>query len=113
LPVTIDIKPGNSPISINVRSNGSLPVAILTTDSFDASSVDPNTVRFGRKGKESAPLRSSLEDVDGHGDLDFILHFKAQATGILCGDSSARLSGQTFDGQELEGADSVRTVGCQ
>jgi hypothetical protein len=87
-------------------------VAVVTTKSFDASSVDPSTVRFGRKGNEAAPLRSSLEDVDGDGDVDLLLHFATQQTGLRCGDSSARLTGNTFDGQEIEGSDSVRTVGC-
>jgi hypothetical protein len=112
LDVAIDIKPGSSPNSLNPRSNGNIPVAILTTESFDASSVDPSTVSFGRTGEETAPLRSSLEDVEGDGDLDLVLHFDTQQTGILCGDSLARLSGKNFDGQRLEGSDSVRTVGC-
>jgi hypothetical protein len=111
--VAIEIKPGSSPNSINPRSNGNLPVAILTKDSFDASAVDPSTVRFGRSGEEAAPLRSSLEDIDGDADLDLVLHFATQQTGLQCGDSSAQLTGKTFDGQQLEGSDSIRTVGCQ
>jgi hypothetical protein len=113
LPVAIDIKPSSSVNSINPRSNGNTPVAVLTTDSFDAGSVDPSTVRFGQTGEEAAPVRSSLEDVDGDGDLDLVLHFDTQQTGILCGDSSARLTGKTFDGQQLEGSDSIGTVGCK
>jgi hypothetical protein len=110
--VAIDIKPASSRNSINPGSNGNIPVAILTTDTFDASSVNSSTVRFGRTGKEAAPLRSSLEDIDGDGDLDLVLHFATQQTGLQCVDSSARLSGKSFDGQPLTGSDSVRTVGC-
>jgi hypothetical protein len=54
-----------------------------------------------------------LEDVDGEGDIDMILHFNTQATGIQCGDTSASLTGETFDGQAIEGSDSVNAVGCK
>jgi len=47
LPVEIDIKPGSYPNSINPNSNGVIPVAILTTPSFDATTVDPLSVKFG------------------------------------------------------------------
>jgi hypothetical protein len=52
LPV-IDVKPGSFPNSINVRSAGVIPVAILTTGAFDAAAVDPTTVLFGRTGVET------------------------------------------------------------
>ena len=42
--VEIDIKPGSDPNSINLKSKGVVPVAVLTTDDFDASDVDPDTV---------------------------------------------------------------------
>ena len=42
--VAIDIKPGSFPNSINPKSRGVIPVAILTTDSFDATTVDSTTV---------------------------------------------------------------------
>lgn len=111
--VSIDIKPGSDPNSINPRSKGEIPVAILTTDSFDATTVDPTTVRFGPTGTETAPVHSALEDVDGDGDTDLILHFSTQDTGIACGDISAFLTGETFSGQAIEGSDSVNTVGCK
>ena len=88
-------------------------MAILTTDSFDATTVDPTTVLFGSTGTESAPVHSALEDVNGDGDNDLILHFNTQATGIQCGDTSASLTGETFSGQEIQGSDSIKTVGCK
>lgn len=111
--VEIDIKPGSFPNSINPRSKGVIPVAILTTDTFDATTVDSTTVLFGPTGTEAAPVQSALEDIDGDGDTDMILHFNTQETGILCGDASAFLMGETLGGQAIEGADSIKTVGCK
>jgi hypothetical protein len=110
--VAIDIRPGSDTNPITPRSPGVIPVAILTTEIFDATTVEPVTVRFGAFGSEAAPVQSALEDVDGDGDIDMILHFNTQDTGIQCGDTSASLTGTTFDGQEIEGADSIRTVRC-
>lgn len=111
--IQIDIKPGSFPNSINPRSEGVIPVAILTTDTFDATTVDPTTVLFGATGTEAAPVHSALEDVDLNGDTDMILHFNIQDTGIQCGDTSASLTGETLDGQIIEGSDSIKTVGCK
>ena len=111
--VTIDIKPGSFPNSIDPRSSGVIPVAILTTDTFDATTVDPTTVRFGPTGTEAAPVQWALEDVDGDGDVDLILHFNTEDTGIVCGVTSAFVTGQTVGTQTIRGSDSVRTVGCR
>jgi hypothetical protein len=113
LGVPIDIKPGSLPNSINPRSQGSIPVMVVTTPSFDAATVDATSVRFGATGSEASPEQSALEDEDGDGDLDLVLHFRTQQTGIVCGTTSASLTGQTLGGQPIEGTDSVRTVGCK
>jgi hypothetical protein len=111
--VAIDIKPGSLTNSINPRSQGRIPVAILTTDTLDAATVDPTTVLFGRTGIEATPVRSALEDVDGDGIADMILHFNTSDTGIQCDDTSASLSAKTFSGRIIQGSDSVKTVGCK
>ena len=111
--VLIDIKPGSFPNSINPRSRGVIPVAVLTTDTFDAADVDPDTVLFGKTGTEASPLHHTLEDVDSDGDLDLILHFRTQDTGIECRDTSASLNGETFNGKVIQGVDSVKTAGCK
>ena len=111
--ISIDIKPGSFPDSINPRSKGVIPVAILTTDTFDATTVDSATVRFGATGTEAAPVHDALEDVDRDGDTDMILHFRTQDTGIVCGGTSASLTGRTFSEHAIEGSDAIRTVGCK
>lgn len=110
--VTIDIKPGSDPNSVNPRSKGVIPVAILSEEHFDATTVVPLSVEFGPNGAGEAHGRGHVEDVDGDGVDDLVLHFRTQETGIQCGDSEATLTGETTSGDAVQGTDSVRTVGC-
>jgi hypothetical protein len=103
--IDIDIKPGSFPNSINPDTNGVIPVAILTTDAFDATTVDASTVTFGPAEATMIHKNAHLEDVDGDGDTDMVLHFRTQDTGIAHGDTEA-----THDGVLIIGVDSVRTV---
>jgi len=108
LEVAIDIRPGIGPNPVNPRSRGVIPVAILTTEDFDATEVDPGTVRFGPAG--ASPVRYALEDVSGDGSLDMILHFRTQETGIQDGDTSATLTGWSFTDLAFFGTDAIITV---
>ena len=110
--VDIDIEPGGTPNSINPRSRGVIPVAILGSADFDAASVDGTTVRFGPASAADAS-GGHLEDVNRDGRLDLVLHFDTQAAGIACGQSSATLIGKTAGGKTIQGSDTIRTVGCK
>ena len=123
LTVEIDIKPGSNPNSINPRSKGKIPVAILTTriadgdsvdfDPFDNTDpVDPTTLEFGPSGATIVHSTGHAEDVDSDGDLDMVLDFKTQLTGIACGDTEATVTGATLGGQTIGGTDAINTVGC-
>jgi hypothetical protein len=102
----------NVPNRVNVRSRGNLPVAILSTNAFDAKTVNATTVRFGLTGTEAAPVRVTVEDVNGDGRADLRLLFATQASGIPCGATSASLTGQTTSGQAIHGSDTIMTTGC-
>ena len=104
--IEIDIKPCSLPNSINLKSKGKVPVAILTTDDFDASSIDPNTVVFAG----ASPLKWHLEDVDFDGDIDLILHFLTQELDLTMDSTETTLFGETYDFQLVQGTDSVRIV---
>jgi hypothetical protein len=116
IPITIDIKPGSFPNSINWTSAGVIPVAILSTDDFDATFVDPSTVVFGPAGSPTGASmihkKAHQEDVDEDGDLDLVFHFYIQDTGFECSDIEAILTGQTRDGTYIEGEGEVNLLGC-
>jgi hypothetical protein len=109
--VEIDIKPGSDPNSINPSLAGDLPVAILSSDSFDVSTVDVATLAFG---PSDASIDHShgphLEDLDGDGLTDLMAHFQIEETGITFGDRMACIRGRKFDGARFSGCDDVRTV---
>lgn len=107
----IVVKPGSNQTIVNPRSQGSLPVAILSTNSFDATKINSATVRFGRTGTEASPVHSSFADVNGDGALDMILQFNTQATGIQPGDAQVILMGRMIDGTPFRGFASIQTVG--
>jgi len=110
--IAIDIKPGSDPNSINPYSSGKIPVAVLTTDTFDAVQIDPLSVAFGPNGANESHGRSHVKDVDEDGDMDLVLHFNTRDTGIQCGDTDSTLTGETFAGVPITGTDSIRTVPC-
>lgn len=120
LPVEIDIKPGNSANSINVRDQGLLPVAVLSDVAFDAHDIDPRTVRLGGVGlatrgpASTLKLAYSYEDINDDGDLDLVVFFRVQdlvaANALTTSTTQLTLTANTYSGIPLEGSDSVSVV---
>ena len=117
--VLVDVKAGSDPNSINLGSHGVVPVAFLTTADFDAATIDPITVTLrgedfegfvavrGRKG--TVPM-ASLEDVDGDGDYDLVLHLETERLAEYELETLMELGALTYDGYVIYGADLVRVV---
>jgi hypothetical protein len=114
LAVLIDIKPGADPNSINLSSAGVIPVAILSSDTFDARTIDPDSVRLagaavkmvGKSGK----LLCHEEDVNGDGHADLVCQIETVQLAIEPGESVAVLVATTASGQTVRGEGSVRIV---
>lgn len=106
--VTIDIKPGSFPNSINLKSKGNVPVAILSSPTFDATTIDQSTIVFA--GTSPLPIGQAFQDVNGDRLLDIVLHFNTQHLNLQHSDTEACLSGKTLGGQDFGGCDSVHIV---
>jgi sugar lactone lactonase YvrE len=111
--VSIDIKPGSDPNSINLGANGSVPVAIFGTNDFDVTTVDPMTVTLANSGVrlrgKGTPM-TSLDDLNMDGFTDLVLHVETQGFELTGTDIEAWLTGETFDGIAFSGMDSIRIV---
>jgi hypothetical protein len=114
--VPIDVKPASDRNSIMCHNENAVnAVAILTDQHFDATTVDHTTVTFEgasethvHKGSREA-IRHE-EDVDGHGNIDLLFHFRPGDTTLTCESTKGTLRGQTFDAQALRGTDDVRMI---
>jgi len=107
LDAVIDIKPGSDINPINLKSKGLVPVSILTTDNLDALTVDLSTIIFAG----ADPVKWEVQDIDGDGNNDVLLHFKTGELSDLSSDSTeAVLTGATLDSTPISGKDSVKIL---
>lgn len=92
--LSIDVLPDSQKNPINPNSEGVVPVAVLQSETFDPTKENVN-YRFGAhevvaNGGGARPVHDGhVQDVDGDGKSDLLLHFPMEDTG--------------FDGDEVVG----------
>ena len=116
-PVSIDIKPADYPNKINLAANGLLPVAVLTTQDFDASLFTPEmahlsdaaiAMTMGCVG--AVAVRWNYADANGDGQLDLVFFFRIQDLNLISSSTAATLMAHGPYGStviHIEGTDSV------
>lgn len=124
--ILVDIKPGSCPNPLNLKSNGVLPIAILGTEDFDVSDIDPATVRM----EGMSPLRWSYEDVStpyegevcgctnstGDGYMDLTLKFDTEeliesfALNGYSGEAILNVTAELTDGTPVRGEDCIKIL---
>jgi chitodextrinase len=109
--------------TINARAKGVLPVAILGTSDLDVRQLDVESIVLGNGTSPGVPVArhpngsaaSSLEDLNGDGRPDLLLHFDRElfASNAILSAPSTRLIllGRYVDGcREVTGQEEVRVL---
>jgi hypothetical protein len=117
IPVDIDIKLGSDDNSINLCSNGAVPVAILGSETFDVNDIKTDSLRLAEAtvkivGNKDPHSLCSTEDVNDDGFDDLVCQFNTtELVDVLDGTStSATVKGETVDGTPIEGSDTINIV---
>ncbi|MBZ0271881.1 hypothetical protein K8I61_07570 [bacterium] len=118
LPLPVDIKPGNAQNKINPTSNGTIDVALLSTESYDAPArTDAESLTFGHMGDEDSLVhegngdaKCKVKDANGDGLADLVCKFSVEDAAFVAGDTEGVLKGETTNGFAFQGSDTVQTV---
>src|SRR5258708_10891747 len=109
--VEIDVLPGEASKLIDATARSTVPVAILSSADFDATTVNPTSVKLAgapiTKGKGTQWARGVLSDVNGDGRLVLIDYLSVYSLHLVAGASDALLSAVTFDGKSVSGSQQV------
>jgi len=112
--IMIDIQPGSAVNSINLSSSGVIPLGILSSANFDATTVLPETVNLNGAGvKLVGKSNKSLcheEDVNHDGLTDLLCKILTEELLIEPGTSIAVMKAQTINGLTIHGEDHVNIV---
>lgn len=106
--VPVDVKPGSDVNPITVKAKGVTPVAFLSTETFDATTIDPRTVTAGPAGAPVKETSVKAEDVDGDGRMDQVVHVATQDLGVTASSTQLCLKGTLSDGDTFTTCDGIR-----
>jgi hypothetical protein len=109
--VGIDIKPGSDPNCFNNDGHGVIPIAILGSETFDVSLIDPYSVSLEGMavrvvGKADKAL-AHIEDVNEDGFDDLVVQIEDQDGIFEPGIGVATVTGLLVDGRNFEGSDFI------
>lgn len=111
--ISLDIKPGSAAVApLNPKAKGKVPVALLSSDTFDATQVDEASLTFGALGNEGSfsHCDKSRRDVNGDGKPDLVCHFDIEVAGFSRGDSLGKMKGKTKNGQAFVGTGDLKVT---
>ena len=116
--IGIEVKPGvhsvtvldasgvAHPATLRGTASGHLPVALLSSKTFNAMDVDQSKLRFGATGTENSLVNCSNGrgiDVNHDGLPDLLCHFDMKKANFALSETQGYLTGETGDGKPFAG----------
>jgi hypothetical protein len=111
--VRIDIRPGERAEKATVHlARARIPVAILSSEDFDAMQVDPSTLTFGRTGDEHSLEKCFSQGIRVNRDRrrDLVCLFSIKAAEFEPNDVEGILKGSTTGGTQIQGRALLKVI---
>ena len=112
--VAIDVMPGDLSNTIHLTSNEKVRVAILSSSTFDATTIDPLSVSFAgaslRVVGGKAKPKVWTKDLGRDGRLDLLLEFEVSELQLTASETLVVLHARTFNGAYVVGSDAVHVI---
>lgn len=120
--ISVDIKPGSYPNSLNIDGRGVIPVAILGSADFAPTEIDPSTLTLNGSAVRLRGNRNpqcSVQDVSGDftslegapdGYPDLLCRFIDDPGQWTPGATRGWVTGNLYNGVPVWGSDSIRIV---
>lgn len=91
---------------------GGIPVALLSTATFNALDVNQSSLRFGSTGDEDSLIRCNNRgiDVDHNGRPDLLCFFDVSKANFAPDDTNGIVTGETNSGDAFEGQGYLKVV---
>ncbi len=98
------------------RGNAVIPVQLLSSPVFDATSVDHTTITFGRQPRPTSTRRPAWRNATSTtstttASTTLVFHFRFNETGFGCDPDAMPFNGATFGGQAITAGGSDAAFG--
>jgi hypothetical protein len=111
-PIAINIRPASTTRTpVNPKSNGTIPVVLLSSPDFKPLEVDVKSVTFGHSGDEASLRKCEAGgDFNRDGIADLVCHFDNQLAKFVPGDLVGNIKGKTKDGKDFAGKGGLKAT---
>lgn len=104
LQISIDIKPNAKSITTHANEHGKIPVALITSDEFDALKADLDSIRFGPPNGTGTTGRCNKNGAN------LLCHFEKKDAGFGEEDTEGMVTGTMIGGTPFEGRGWLKVI---